>query len=334
MTRKTQIIEASSYAIMAVAISVALIEGLFAALIAGMLTYLLVIKFSPKLGSRMNEGGKARAVIVGIIGTSIIGVLSLAIWGMISFFTGETGSPQALLQRLADIIDSSRSQCPTWVCTHLPAGAEELRSTLTTWIREHSSEAKLIGGDAGHTFIRVLIGMIIGAMISLQSKSIHTAPLANALKNRIATLSNSFEKVVFAQVKISMVNTIATAIYLLVILPMADIHPPLAKTMIALTFILGLMPIIGNLISNSMIVLITLPFGLPAAIGSLIFLIVLHKFEYFLNAKIIGTKIQSNAWELLIAALVMESLFGITGVIAAPILYAYIKQELKDRDLV
>jgi predicted PurR-regulated permease PerM len=32
--------------------------------------------------------------------------------------------------------------------------------------------------------------------------------------------------------------------------------------------------------------------------------------------------------------LVMEAAFGVTGVIAAPIYYAYIKSELKERDLV
>ena len=77
-----------------------------------------------------------------------------------------------------------------------------------------------------------------------------------------------------------------------------------------------------------MLVIITLPFGLMASLGSLLFLVVLHKLEYFLNAKIIGTEIKSNAWELLIAAIAMESVFGLPGVVMAPILYAYIKQEL------
>ena len=95
-----------------------------------------------------------------------------------------------------------------------------------------------------------------------------------------------------------------------------------------------MMPIIGNLLSNSMLVVITLPFGLPAAAASLVFLIVLHKVEYFLNAKIIGSEIKSNAWELLIAALVMESIFGLPGVVLAPILYAYIKKELTRANLI
>ena len=64
------------------------------------------------------------------------------------------------------------------------------------------------------------------------------------------------------------------------------------------------------------------------ALASLVFLIVIHKLEYFLNARIIGSQIHSRAWELLIAMLIMETAFGISGIIAAPIFYAYFKEEL------
>ena len=50
--------------------------------------------------------------------------------------------------------------------------------------------------------------------------------------------------------------------------------------------------------------------------------------EYFLNARIIGHHIQASAWELLVAMLTMEAAFGLYGVVAAPVFYAYIKIEL------
>jgi predicted PurR-regulated permease PerM len=56
--------------------------------------------------------------------------------------------------------------------------------------------------------------------------------------------------------------------------------------------------------------------------------------EYFLNAKIIGSQINARAWELLSAMLIMESLFGLPGVVAAPVFYAYIKTELVAAHLV
>jgi predicted PurR-regulated permease PerM len=70
------------------------------------------------------------------------------------------------------------------------------------------------------------------------------------------------------------------------------------------------------------------------AIASLAFLVVIHKLEYFLNAKIVGARIRARAWELLVAMLVMESVFGIAGLVAAPIYYAYLKDELAARGLI
>ena len=64
------------------------------------------------------------------------------------------------------------------------------------------------------------------------------------------------------------------------------------------------------------------------------FLVVIHKLEYFLNARIVGAQIRAHAWEVLLAMLVMEVAFGLPGVVAAPIYYAYLKQELMDRGLV
>jgi len=59
-----------------------------------------------------------------------------------------------------------------------------------------------------------------------------------------------------------------------------------------------------------------------------------HKLEYFINARIVGSRINAAAWELLLAMLVMEAAFGLPGVIAAPVFYAYAKAELVARKLV
>ena len=104
--------------------------------------------------------------------------------------------------------------------------------------------------------------------------------------------------------------------------------------MIAVTFIVGLLPIIGNLISNTVIVLVSFSVSPATAVASLAFLIIIHKLEYFVNARIIGARIKARAWELLVAMLVMDAWFGIPGLIASPIYYAYGKDELTKRGLI
>ena len=105
-------------------------------------------------------------------------------------------------------------------------------------------------------------------------------------------------------------------------------HLPLMQMLVILTFLLGLLPVIGNLISNTLIILISFSVAPWVAVISLIYLILIHKLEYFLNAKIVGKTIQAQSWEILLSMLVMETIFGFSGLILAPILYAYIKKEL------
>jgi predicted PurR-regulated permease PerM len=69
-------------------------------------------------------------------------------------------------------------------------------------------------------------------------------------------------------------------------------------------------------------------------LAGLAFMIVVHKLEYFLNARIIGSHINARAWELLMAMLFAEAVFGLPGVIAAPVYYAYVKEELRARELI
>ena len=129
-------------------------------------------------------------------------------------------------------------------------------------------------------------------------------------------------------------NTVLTALFLLVLLPSLGINLPLAKTLVAVTFFCGLIPIFGNVISNCFIVIAGLSVSSTAAIIATVFLVVIHKLEYFLNARIVGTEIKAKPWELMIAILVMESAFGLSGLTVAPIYYAYLKRELEEQKLV
>ena len=104
--------------------------------------------------------------------------------------------------------------------------------------------------------------------------------------------------------------------------------------MIVVTFVAGLLPVVGNLISNTVIFIVSLAHSPAVAASSLTYLVVIHKLEYFLNARIVGTQISARAWELLTALLVMESAFGLPGLVAAPICYAWLKDELKQRRLI
>ncbi len=309
---------------------------LLPALLAGLLVYELVHILAPLLRIwRMNhEWSKVAAVTV--LTVIVVLLIILVIVGIIAVLRTDAGSISALLKQLAEIIDGSRKALPPWLVENLPANGDELRQTVATWLREHARELRGVGTDFGRAFAHILIGMIIGAFISLREArpSQEVGPLAQALLERAARVGEAFRRIVFAQVRISALNTSLTALYLIIVLPLLGVHLPLTKTMIAITFVAGLLPVIGNLISNTVIVVVSLSHSLYAALGSLGFLVIIHKLEYFLNARIVGTQIRARAWELLLAMLTMEAAFGIVGLVAAPIYYAYLKNELKSRGLI
>lgn len=325
----------ASYLLAAAALLVVLMKGLLAALFSGLLVYSLVHVLAPYLGKNISDQ-RARMIAVTILGSFIVLALSLAVWGVASFFQSDAGSIEVLMKKLADILDASRGQMPKWLKDYIPANAEAMREAITNWLRAHATQAQVIGTEAGRTIAHLLIGMVIGAMAALYDTTTRHdyKPLAAALHTRVVTLHEAFRQIVFAQVRIAGINAVFTAIYLMVVLPLAGVHLPLTKTLVAITFIAGLLPVIGNLISNTVIVIVGLSHSLMIAAASLLFLIVIHKLEYFLNAKIIGSHINARAWELLAAMLTMEAIFGLPGVIAAPVFYAYAKKELEDQGLV
>jgi len=142
------------------------------------------------------------------------------------------------------------------------------------------------------------------------------------VSTRFRDFYRSFATVMGAQIMISFINTILTAIFLFAVgLP----HAPL---LIAVTFLCGLVPIVGNLISNTIIVFVALTVSLKLAVGALVFLVAIHKLEYLLNSKIIGDRIRNPVWLTLIALIIGERLMGIPGLILAPVVLNYLRVEM------
>ncbi len=329
----------AAWTLTAIALVLVLVFKLLPALLAGLLVYELVHIITPRIANLFPTfipGRHTKFWAVGILAVLIVSLLVLAGAGVMAFFRSESGSLTVLLAKLAQIIDDSRSILPTWVFDYLPADAVAFKEQMADWLRTHANSLQSVGTGAIRGSVHVLIGMVIGGMIAVREviNINYLKPFSHALVERASLLSNAFRRFVFAQLRIATINAIFTGIYLAIILPLFGIQLPLVKTLIAITFLVGLIPVIGNLISNTIIVIVSLSHSVGVAIGSLVYLIIIHKFEYFLNARIVGGQIRAFAWEILIAMILMEAVFGVAGVIAAPIYYAYIKLELRERGLV
>ncbi|WP_460875705.1 AI-2E family transporter [Rhodanobacter koreensis] len=327
---QSSVIRYASYLLAAAALLSVIELHLLSALLSGLLVYELVQAVAPLLGKRIS-GERARVLVVAALGAIVVGLLILLILGAISFFRSEIGNPELLWQQqLMPLVEKARQQLPSIVVDHLPDSVDDLREGAVELARKHAATLQLAGKGAVRVFVHILIGLVLGAIIALgRTRPAHqVGPLAAALGQRCQRLAEAFHNIVFAQIKISLINTAFTAIFLLGALPLLGIHVPLAKTLVVLTFIVGLLPVVGNLLSNTAVTVAALSVSLGVAVAALGFLILIHKLEYFLNARIVGTQINASAWELLIAMLLMEAAFGLPGLIAAPVYYAYLKSEL------
>ncbi|MEZ0316919.1 MAG: AI-2E family transporter [Methylophilaceae bacterium] len=332
-------VKLSSMAVVLLMIFANLQLHLVPAAFCGMLIYLLTSRLGNVLSRHISRKylseHQARLLAAVLMVLIIVGVLTL----LTMFLSRTLGSEEnlsGLAAKVGEVLSDLRGKLPPTLVTYLPESLLELKETAVALLKEHGKELSTVGKESLHTFAHILIALAIGVMLSLQRlvPLKEAKPLAVAMRSRFTLLSKAFENVVFAQVKISAINTVLTGIFLLVILPLAGIHLPYSKTLVIITFFVGLLPIVGNLISNTLIVVIALGLSFQIAVSALIFLIAVHKLEYFINAKIVGDRIQAAAWELLLSMLVMETIFGIWGLLLAPIIYAYIKSELMQSKLI
>lgn len=186
-------------------------------------------------------------------------------------------------------------------------------------------------------FIYILIGLVVTCSVYVSSKidlgreghelqSNLYSSFAEALSRRFQRFYQSFHTIMGAQVIISAINTFFTGLFLL-ILYFFQVPLPYSIVIVGVTFLCGLLPIIGNLLSNTVIFFVGLSQSVNLGFIALGYLIVLHKFEYFLNSKIIGGKIKNPMWLTLMALVVGERLGGVPGMILAPVILNYCKVE-------
>ena len=244
--------------------------------------------------------------------------------------SASSGGLAKLLRLLADTLDQMRTTAPQWLAEKLPDSAAALQEAVSGWLRSHAAQVQQWGRDAMRVVLYLLLGLAIGLIASAAPpRPTATARLVLLAQDRAAQLVHAFRDIVAAQLRISLVNTGVTALYLLVVLPLLGYRVPLAPTLVAFTFFASLLPIVGNLLSNAAIVLAALTVSAWLGGVSLAFLVVVHKLEYFLNAHFVGSRTRIPTYALLTSMLVLEAGFGAAGLVAAPVYCAWLTRELR-----
>ncbi|MCX5794116.1 MAG: AI-2E family transporter [Elusimicrobia bacterium] len=204
----------------------------------------------------------------------------------------------------------------------------ELREIAIQKIKENAEAITKTSGVLTVQFFRILIAVFAAILAFFCPPPEVHAPnlfdeLGRELAERMRTFMAGFEKVLGAQLGISAAYAVLTLAFLVTMGFSHLIFLTLA------TFLFGVMPIIGNIISNAIIVATGLTISDRHAAFALVFLIVIHKSGYFVYGRVLGTSMKVPMWQTLLAILLGEVVMGVPGIIMAPTLLHYVKEELR-----
>ena len=274
----------------------------------------------------MNPRGKWLAVAV------FLGLLAGLAYALAYFL-------QATIQALPNIAEKALPIIIGWANDHkikLPfTDLDSLKDRASECAR---SQANNLGNFAdfarGATtqFVYLALGCLVAIGLFLNPRLEQDRPsealrpnlyslCCDEISRRFATFYRSFDRVMKAQISISAIDTVLTGIF------MASMGLPHLVVAVGATFLCGLIPVVGNLVSNTLVVAIGFMVTPAKGLWALAFLVLIHQLEYLLNSKIIGTRIHSSVWLTLLALVLGERLMGITGMALAPAVLHYIRIE-------
>ena len=183
-------------------------------------------------------------------------------------------------------------------------------------------------------FIEFVFALAINLFFYFESEKVEQAFTRNPnslmtfvfrfMQTRLRIFYVFFRRVMGGQVIIALINTVISTVVIFAL----DLHHPLL--MIFVVFFCGLFPVVGNLMSNSVLTINAfVSTGMWGTVICLILLVGVHKLEYILNSKIIGGIVHLPMAISLGALIFCEVLLGIPALILAIPIVLFIRHEFE-----
>ena len=310
-------------------------QGLLPGLLCVCLGFLSTRWLSPNLAVlTRSPNGQAPRFAAAVVALLPVLLLAVALPRTRGLILDAPGVYRELLGFLARTVLEFREKLPPDLATQLPEGAAEVQHVIAAYLASKAGALATTGRAWLVGLLFAYVGLLIGALAAARPSVHGLRPLAAQLHLRLTRFAETFRQIVVAQFWIALFNTCLTAVFLFVLLPLSGNKLPYSMALLLLTFVAGLVPIVGNLLCNAVLTLVGLSVSPAVALACLAFLVMIHKAEYFINAKVIGHRTHMGVWELLAVMFVMEAIFGPPGLVAAPLFYAYFKKELQAADWV
>jgi predicted PurR-regulated permease PerM len=262
------------------------------------------------LSKRISErtGAKKKPVVLGLILGFVCVLVGLGALG---------------IGRFLRAIPMLREEIPTWTAEIrenpiLARAHEQLGSTekIVEGAKHYATNAIETASAVGHFLIYALIGFILALVFVIEEEHISefhhkVAPrsLIGTLMRWLGHLADATVVTLQLQVVVAVCNTVLTLPLLFVL------GIPHKAALMVLIFVSALIPVIGNLVSGTVLSLLAYQAKGVVGVGVFVALtFVLHKIEsYYLNPRLTSRHVHLPGFVLILSLIAFEHLFGFVG---------------------
>lgn len=279
----------------------------------------------------------SRKMITIVFLFGLVGMLGWGLsWGMRYSVKTVNVQKEQMISYSVEALNDLRPHLPKAIAKQLPSSIGAMNKKIDEAAAVFGKNAVGFGVTGMHLLFQLMFAVLIAGACSTKEKEgvAHNRLLRREWLARISEYSACFSTLMTAQLYVAVWNAFCTALFLYGILPLMGVELSFREALVIFTLLISLIPALGNMVANSVMAFLCLPHGISVVIAAIIFLVLVHKAEYLINARIIGQNVQASVPEMLIAILIGERLFGLSGLILGPVTYAYIKMYLIKKELV
>ena len=267
-------------------------------------------------------------IAVLLVGFGSVGIAGLISAGRLKTFIIDTRDK--LPQQIEEL-----KEHPLFVdlSTYLPDTEKLIESA-----KHYGNDVAHAASELGHFVLLMIIGLILAVVYFFDEPAVTAfrerlppTSLFGTLSRWFGITADAVGLMIQLQIVVALCNAVLTLPVLLII------GVPHIPALMLLIFITGLIPVVGNLISGA--VLILLAYQAKGIFGVAIFValtFVLHKIEsYYLNPRLTSRHVQLPGFVLILSLIAWEHLLGIVGLfVSFPFLFVAgkIRSEFKAED--
>ncbi len=217
----------------------------------------------------------------------------------------------------------------------MPGSLEDLRAVIMSAVMEHAQALTTTSGVLTREIFEILVSILVAILYHLSAFRKERAwakaePMGGFLDSflsefseRVRIFVGGFETIFRIQILLAAFRCAVLAIFLLVT------RLPWMHFLLVATFLLSVIPIVGAFTSSALILTAAFTGSFHAALVTLVFLLILHQAEYLIYSRLAGTGFALPTWIILLGLLIGEKCMGLAGLILAPVVIHYLREEMR-----